>query len=115
MKADWGAMRPWQRLGLRRGDFLLTAMVVGLPINDVFKYTLLLGVAVAVFAGVVFVSLKRWIDAAVLGALVMRWQPALCARVTRSAAWDFAGRGFIRLQTFLNPPDGQSTSATLPR
>ena len=71
MQANWGAMKLWQRLGLRGGVMLLAAAIAGLPINDLFKYTLLLAVVVTAFAGSISVAWKRWLSAFVLGALVI--------------------------------------------
>jgi hypothetical protein len=63
-------MNGWQRFGLRAGVVLLAAAVVGLPINELFEYGLLLAIVVAAFAGAVCAESRRWIGAIVLAALV---------------------------------------------
>ncbi len=71
MQTGWGAMNGWQRFGLRAGVILLAGAVVGLPVNELFEYGLLLAIVVTAFAGSVSSEGGRWIGAIVLAALVI--------------------------------------------
>jgi len=71
MQTGWGAMNGWQRFGLRTGVILLAGAVVGLPVNDLFKYGLLFAIVVTAFAGSVSSQGKRWIGAVVLTIVVI--------------------------------------------
>jgi hypothetical protein len=66
-----GATNGWRRFILRAGVIALAGAIVGLPINDLFKYGLLLAAAVVVFAGAVSCEAKRWTFAIALAAIVV--------------------------------------------
>src|SRR4051812_18508441 len=70
MANRWSALKGWQRLGLRLGVLLLAVAVLGLPINSLFKYGLLLAIAVPLFVGAVRPQIARWIGAIALACLV---------------------------------------------
>lgn len=60
-----------QRLMLRLGVLVLAVAVLGLPINGLFKYGLLLAITVATFAGVVRMQPMRWLAAVGIAAVVL--------------------------------------------
>ena len=70
MQTD-GAANRWHRFVLHAGAIALFAAVIGLPINDLFKYGVLLAAVVVVFAGSVSSSAKRWGLAFLLAAVVI--------------------------------------------
>ena len=61
----------WQRFWLRAGLIALACAVIGLPVNDLFLYGLLLVVTVLAFAGSVSADARRWAGAIVLAAVVV--------------------------------------------
>ncbi len=67
----WNALRRWQGLVLRLGVLVLAAAILGLPIDTLFKYVLLLAIALPMFVGSVATSVLRWIAAAIVVGLVV--------------------------------------------
>lgn len=71
MAAKWSGLSGGQRIALRLAVLALAIAAVGLPINTLLKYVLILALAVAVFAGAVRTDVARWIAAAALVALTV--------------------------------------------
>jgi len=67
----WGGLGGGRRLLVRLGVLVLAALVIGLPFNGLFKYSLALALTVAVFAGMVRLDLKRWLAAVAVAAVVI--------------------------------------------
>jgi len=61
----------WQPFARRAALVLLAAAVLGMPVNDLVRYLLLLALAVAAFAGTVTADPRRWLGAIALAAIVV--------------------------------------------
>jgi len=70
MAAGWSGLGGGGRLALRIGVLVLALAAVGLPVNNLFKYTLLLALGACVLVGSIERRSPRWIAAAALAALV---------------------------------------------
>lgn len=71
MTTGWSGFGGGKRLLLRLCVLALGLAVLGLPIVGLFKYVLLLALAVAVFAGSVRSQLTRWLAAVGVGVVVV--------------------------------------------